>query len=85
MGPRLKVMVTVFENALLGGIVAKPVILTVDDPEVLRAVERDPRRRYAREDRVSRASSGASTLETPGTSCGGIPWRSFSWIRGCPG
>ena len=46
---------------------AKPVILTVDDdPEVLRAVERDLRRRYAREYRVLRADSGASALETLG-------------------
>ncbi len=46
---------------------AKPVILTVDDdPEVLRAVERDLRRHYAREYRVLRADSGASALETLG-------------------
>ncbi len=68
------VAVIVFETALLGGIVGKPVILTVDDdddPEVSRAVERDLRRRCACEYRVSRASSGDSGLETPGSSSGG--------------
>ena len=44
---------------------AKPVILAVDDdPQVLRAVERDLRRNYAREYRVLRADSGASALDT---------------------
>lgn len=43
---------------------AKPVLLTVDDDEeVLRAVERDLRRRYAERYRVLRAESGASALE----------------------
>ena len=43
---------------------AKPVLLTVDDdPEVLRAVERDLRRRYAEHYRVLRADSGATALE----------------------
>jgi thioredoxin reductase (NADPH) len=43
---------------------AKPVILAVDDdPQVLRAVERDLRRKYAREYRVLRAESGESALE----------------------
>jgi thioredoxin reductase (NADPH) len=43
---------------------AKPVLLTVDDdPEVLRAVERDLRRRYAERYRVLRADSGATALE----------------------
>jgi thioredoxin reductase (NADPH) len=43
---------------------AKPVMLTVDDdPEVLRAVERDLRRRYAERYRVLRADSGATALE----------------------
>jgi thioredoxin reductase (NADPH) len=42
---------------------AKPVLLTVDDdPEVLRAVERDLRRRYAERYRVLRADSGATAL-----------------------
>ena len=42
----------------------KPVLLTVDDdPEVLRAVERDLRRRYAEHYRVLRADSGATALE----------------------
>ncbi len=46
---------------------AKPVLFTVDDdPEVLRAVERDLRRRYAREYRVLRADSGQSALNTLG-------------------
>jgi thioredoxin reductase (NADPH) len=45
----------------------KPVILAVDDdPQVLRAVERDLRRRYAREYRVLRADSGESALDTLG-------------------
>lgn len=42
----------------------KPVILTVDDdPEVLRAIERDLRRRYGSEYRILRADSGESALE----------------------
>jgi thioredoxin reductase (NADPH) len=46
---------------------AKPVILAVDDdPQVLRAVERDLRRRYARDYRVLRAESGESALDTLG-------------------
>src|ERR671911_997870 len=45
----------------------KPVILAVDDdPQVLRAVERDLRHRYAREYRVLRADSGESALDTLG-------------------
>ena len=45
----------------------KPVILAVDDdPQVLRAVERDLRRRYARDYRVLRADSGESALDTLG-------------------
>jgi thioredoxin reductase (NADPH) len=45
----------------------KPVILAVDDdPQVLRAVERDLRRRYAREYRILRADSGESALDTLG-------------------
>lgn len=43
---------------------AKPTILTVDDdPEVLLAVERDLRRRYADRYRVLRADSGMTALE----------------------
>src|SRR5271157_8527 len=43
---------------------AKPVLLTVDDDaEVLRAIERDLRRRYAERYRVLRADSGATALE----------------------
>ena len=43
---------------------AKPVLLTVDDdPDVLRAVERDLRREYAENYRVMRADSGMAALE----------------------
>ena len=43
---------------------AKPVLMTVDDDaEVLRAVERDLRKRYAERYRVLRADSGASALQ----------------------
>ena len=43
---------------------AKPVLLTVDDDrEVLRAVERDLRRKYGSDYRVLRASSGQEALE----------------------
>jgi len=43
---------------------AKPVLLTVDDdPEVLRAIERDLRRKYGENFRVLRAESGAAGLE----------------------
>ena len=42
----------------------KPVILVVDDdPEVLRAIERDVRRQYGGQFRVLRANSGAQALE----------------------
>ncbi len=42
----------------------KPVILVVDDePEVLRAIERDLRRRYGQEYRIVRADSGSAALE----------------------
>ena len=41
----------------------KPILLTVDDdPDVLRAVERDLRRRYGAEYRVMRADSGEAAL-----------------------
>ncbi|GAB4455023.1 MAG: FAD-dependent oxidoreductase [Armatimonadaceae bacterium] len=44
---------------------AKPVLLAVDDdPDVLQAVERDLRRKYAAQYRVVRANSGAQALET---------------------
>jgi len=44
---------------------AKPVLLTVDDdPEVLRAVERDLRKRYADRYRILRADSGATALRS---------------------
>jgi len=43
----------------------KPVLLTVDDdPEVLRAIERDLRRHYADRYRVLRADSGKTALDT---------------------
>ena len=43
----------------------KPVLFTVDDdPEVLRAIERDLRGRYANRYRVMRANSGAAALAT---------------------
>jgi thioredoxin reductase (NADPH) len=43
---------------------AKPVIITVDDDtEVLHAIERDLRRRYAERYRILRADSGAMALE----------------------
>ncbi len=43
---------------------AKPALLTVDDdPEVLRAVERDLRREYGSSYRVLKADSGANALE----------------------
>ena len=44
---------------------AKPVLLSVDDdPDVLRAIERDLRRQYADRYRVLHADSGESALET---------------------
>jgi len=44
---------------------AKPVLLTVDDdPEVLRAVERDLRKRYADRFRILRADSGATAIRS---------------------
>jgi len=43
---------------------AKPVLLTIDDdPDVLRAVERDLRRKYAENYRVLRAESGPAALD----------------------
>ena len=43
---------------------AKPVILTVDDdPDVLRAIERDLRQRYRDQYRVLRAESGIAALD----------------------
>ncbi|RAM49842.1 MAG: fused response regulator/thioredoxin-disulfide reductase [Hapalosiphonaceae cyanobacterium JJU2] len=44
---------------------AKPVLITIDDdPEVLRAIERDLRREYGENFRVLRAESGQMALET---------------------
>jgi thioredoxin reductase (NADPH) len=46
-------------------ILPKPVVLTVDDdPDVLRAVERDLRSRYADRYRILRASSGPEAMDT---------------------
>jgi thioredoxin reductase (NADPH) len=43
---------------------AKPAVMTVDDdPEVLRAIERDLRGRYSKDYRVLRAASGQAALE----------------------
>jgi len=43
---------------------AKPVILTVDDdPDVLRAIERDLRQRYSDRYRILRAESGMAALD----------------------
>lgn len=43
---------------------ARPVILTIDDdPEVVRAIERDLRQRYSKTYRVMRAESGSSALD----------------------
>jgi thioredoxin reductase (NADPH) len=43
---------------------AKPALLAVDDePEVLRSVERDLRRKYGQQFRILRAESGASALD----------------------
>jgi thioredoxin reductase (NADPH) len=43
----------------------KPVLLTIDDdPEVLRAIERDLRSRYSEHYRVMRANSGGAALKT---------------------
>jgi len=42
---------------------AKPILLTVDDdPDVLRAIERDLRRQYSKDYRVLRADAGATAL-----------------------
>lgn len=49
-----------------GVFVGKPVICAVDDPQVLSAVRRDLRRRYGREYRTVRESSGQAELGTPG-------------------
>ena len=43
---------------------AKPILMTVDDdPEVLRAVERDLRRKYGSDYRVIRSESGLAGLD----------------------
>jgi len=50
-----------------GDVVSKPAFLIVDDdPDVLRAVERDLRKRYADRYRVLRADSGKAALEALG-------------------
>src|SRR5215217_2112780 len=65
---------------------AKPVILAVDDdPQVLRAVERDLKRNYAREYRVLRADSGASALDAlDRLKVRGDPVAKRSWARLLP-
>jgi thioredoxin reductase (NADPH) len=46
-------------------VATKPILLTVDDdPDVLRAVERDLRRHYGKDYRVVRADAGATALDT---------------------
>ncbi|MEO1084823.1 MAG: response regulator, partial [Acidobacteriota bacterium] len=43
---------------------SKPVLLTVDDdPQVLRAVARDVRKRYGKDYKILRADSGDAALE----------------------
>jgi thioredoxin reductase (NADPH) len=45
--------------------VAKPIIFAVDDdPDVLRAVERDLRRKYARDFRIMHVDSGMAAVKT---------------------
>jgi thioredoxin reductase (NADPH) len=68
---------------------AKPVILaTDDDPQVLRAAERDLRRRYVREYCVLRADSGESAPDTLGKlKLRGDPvalflGKAFGWLHG---
>src|SRR5579871_803114 len=44
---------------------AKPVLLTIDDdPDVLRAIDRDLRTKYAERFRIMRADSGQAALDT---------------------
>ena len=53
-----------FSNLLHPTYVAKPALLCVDDdPEVLRAVERDLRRKYGPEYRIVRSDSGQAALD----------------------
>jgi len=59
-----KVLWTFAGNRGILPTMAKPAILTVDDDaEVLRAIDRDLRRRYASDYRVLRADSGKSALD----------------------
>ncbi len=69
------------------GNMAKPVILAVDDdPQVLRAVERDLRRRYARDYRVMRADSGESALDPLGKlKLRASRWPCSWWNSACRG
>ncbi len=65
---------------------AKPVMLAVDDPQVLRAAERDLRRRYARDYRVLRADSGESALDDLGKlKLRGVPVTFSWWNSACRG
>ena len=65
----------------------KPVILAVDDdPQVVPAVARNLRRRYARDYRVLRADSGESALDTPSKlKLRGDPVALSWWTRACRG
>ena len=56
----------------------KPVLFTVDDdPEVLRAIERDLRTHYADRYRIMRANSASSAHSTNATKSGGVTNRAF--------
>ncbi len=69
----------------------KPVLFAVDDDrEVLRAVERDLRRKYGRGRngdgyRILSADSAAAAMEALEklARCGETPWHCFSWTSGC--
>ena len=62
-GVQRKLQRNPFSNHLRG--MPKPVLLTVDDdPEVLRAIERDLRGHYSDRYRVMRANSGSAALNT---------------------
>ena len=65
----------------------KPVLLAVDDDrEVVRAVERDLRSRYARDFTVLAAESGEEALDLSAASCRvATHWRSSSPIGACRG
>jgi hypothetical protein len=64
---------------------AKPILLTVDDdPEVLRAIERDLRRKYGKDYRVLRADAGAAASTRFGRSTSAASRLPYSWsISAC--